>query len=80
MTVVRTALLPAVLLVALGCGARTEDAAPDWAQDVIEEGEKDIEDDGVGKALARAYPDDLATGYTEGDVRGWFWVEVPSAR
>jgi hypothetical protein len=28
-------------------------------------------------ALASAYPADQATGYKEGDLRGWFWVEVP---
>ncbi|MEM1331531.1 MAG: DUF3365 domain-containing protein [Planctomycetota bacterium] len=32
---------------------------------------------GVPGALARLYPDDLATGFAEGDLRGWFWVEVP---
>ncbi|MEL6330462.1 MAG: DUF3365 domain-containing protein [Planctomycetota bacterium] len=29
-------------------------------------------------ALARRYPADRATGFTEGDLRGWFWVEVPA--
>ena len=28
--------------------------------------------------LARLYPNDKATGFQEGDLRGWFWVEVPS--
>ena len=28
-------------------------------------------------ALSRLYEDDQATGFTEGDLRGWFWVEVP---
>ena len=23
------------------------------------------------------YPDDQALGFTAGDLRGWFWVEVP---
>lgn len=27
--------------------------------------------------LARLYPNDKATGFQEGDLRGWFWVEVP---
>ncbi|MEM9379331.1 MAG: DUF3365 domain-containing protein [Planctomycetota bacterium] len=36
--------------------------------------------DGVGEALARAYPDDRATGFADGDLRGWFWVEVPPAQ
>lgn len=26
--------------------------------------------------LARLYPNDQATGFQEGDLRGWFWVEV----
>lgn len=30
----------------------------------------------VRASLARLYPDDQATGYAEGDTRGWFWVEV----
>ena len=28
--------------------------------------------------LARLYPNDKATGFKEGDLRGWFWVEVPA--
>jgi rubrerythrin len=28
-------------------------------------------------ALARRYPDDQATGFSEGDLRGWFWIEAP---
>lgn len=32
----------------------------------------------VRDALAMHYPDDAATGYAEGDLRGWFWVEVPA--
>lgn len=27
--------------------------------------------------LAKLYPNDQATGFNEGDLRGWFWVEVP---
>lgn len=27
-------------------------------------------------ALDEKYPDDQATGFEEGDLRGWFWVEV----
>ncbi len=26
--------------------------------------------------LARLYPDDQATGFVEGELRGWFWVET----
>lgn len=33
---------------------------------------------GVSEQLAKLYPDDQATGFQEGDLRGWFWVEVPS--
>jgi len=33
----------------------------------------------VREAIAKAYPKDQATGYKEGDLRGWFWVEVPGA-
>jgi hypothetical protein len=32
---------------------------------------------GVKGALARLYPDDEATGFSVGELRGWFWVEVP---
>jgi hypothetical protein len=27
--------------------------------------------------LAELYPDDQATGFAEGDLRGWFWMRVP---
>lgn len=33
---------------------------------------------GVADALADGYPQDMATGFAEGDLRGWFWVEVPA--
>lgn len=33
---------------------------------------------GVPAALAANYPSDRATGFAEGDLRGWFWVEVPN--
>lgn len=32
---------------------------------------------GVNQQLAALYPDDEATGFESGDLRGWFWVEVP---
>ena len=32
----------------------------------------------VKQALAAGYPADEATGFAAGDLRGWFWVEVPS--
>jgi hypothetical protein len=27
--------------------------------------------------LADRYPVDRATGFRDGDIRGWFWVEIP---
>lgn len=32
----------------------------------------------VQNAIAEEYPDDQAVGFAEGDLRGWFWVEVPA--
>lgn len=32
----------------------------------------------VKEALARLYPEDQARGFLAGDLRGWFWVEVPA--
>lgn len=32
--------------------------------------------DEVEKMLAEKYPEDEATGFATGDVRGWFWVEI----
>lgn len=34
--------------------------------------------DDVKQQLATYYPDDQATGFQDGDLRGWFWVEVPA--
>ena len=31
----------------------------------------------VREALGGRYPGDRATGFSEGEIRGWFWVEVP---
>jgi hypothetical protein len=31
----------------------------------------------VRAALQQNYPDDAATGFATGDLRGWLWVEVP---
>lgn len=31
----------------------------------------------VQAQLDRLYPEDQATGFNEGDLRGWFWVNVP---
>ncbi len=32
----------------------------------------------VKTAIASNYPQDQATGFSEGDLRGYFWVEVPA--
>lgn len=32
----------------------------------------------VKSKLAELYPTDDATGFSEGDLRGWFWIEVPA--
>lgn len=32
---------------------------------------------GVRAVLAERYPADQAVGFEEGDIRGWFWVEIP---
>lgn len=40
-------------------------------------GDPDDMDPGVTEELALRYPDDAATGFRDGDLRGWFWVEVP---
>jgi len=39
-------------------------------------GEPDNLANGVAETLAASYPDDNATGYGDGDLRGWFWVEA----
>jgi hypothetical protein len=31
----------------------------------------------VRAELAERYPKDRATGFKDGDLRGWLWVEVP---
>ncbi|MEO1529943.1 MAG: DUF3365 domain-containing protein, partial [Planctomycetota bacterium] len=31
----------------------------------------------IKEQLAALYPADQATGFKDGDLRGWFWVEVP---
>ncbi len=39
--------------------------------------EENIPDE-VKAAIQERYPTDAAIGFTEGDLRGWFWVEVPA--
>ena len=34
----------------------------------------------VREVLADRYPRDRATGFREGEIRGWFWVEMPKPR
>lgn len=34
-------------------------------------------DEAVAASLAESYPEDRAVGFADGDLRGWFWVEVP---
>jgi len=42
-------------------------------------GPKDAIAPAVAKAIAAAYPEDLATGFREGDLRGLIWAEVERA-
>lgn len=44
---------------------------------VVCHGNSDQLAEGVPAALAARYPSDQATGFSEGDLRGWFWIEVP---
>jgi hypothetical protein len=32
----------------------------------------------IRKALDELYPQDQATGFADGDLRGWFWLEIPA--
>jgi len=34
----------------------------------------------ISAALHTLYPDDTATGFAVGDLRGWFWIEVPNEK
>ncbi len=40
-------------------------------------GEEDVPSE-VRAAVANLYPEDEATGFAAGDLRGWFWIEVGS--
>jgi hypothetical protein len=35
---------------------------------------------GIRAELRDRYPKDRATGFEEGEIRGWYWVEVPKVR
>lgn len=41
-------------------------------------GPRDEIDPSIRKKLNERYPNDQATGFEPGDLRGWFWVESPS--
>ena len=43
-------------------------------------GPADELDPGVRAALEDRYPRDRATGFERGEIRGWFWVEMPKSR
>ena len=40
-------------------------------------GDSSALDSNVAKAIEAHYPNDKATGFATGDLRGYFWVEVP---
>lgn len=40
-------------------------------------GPREALDEAVRASISEAYPNDQAVGFAEGDLRGWFWVEVP---
>ncbi len=43
-------------------------------------GQPDSMAEEVSARIAEHYPKDQAVGFTAGDLRGWFWVEVPAAQ
>ncbi|MCA9126262.1 MAG: DUF3365 domain-containing protein [Planctomycetales bacterium] len=47
------------------------------AQCLMCHGPKDQIAPGVKEQLATLYPNDQATEFNEGDLRGWFWIELP---
>lgn len=42
-------------------------------------GPEDAMSQEIKDALEEHYPEDQATGFHKGDLRGWFWVEAPAA-
>jgi len=42
-------------------------------------GSEDTIPSSVKDALSQHYPKDQATGFQDGDLRGWFFIEVPAA-
>lgn len=49
------------------------------AQCLVCHGKPEVIGPDIRGALQMRYPDDQATGFAIGDLRGWFWVEVPKA-
>jgi hypothetical protein len=43
-------------------------------------GAADTLEPAVQGQLRDRYPRDRATGFTEGEIRGWYWVEMPKVR
>lgn len=41
-------------------------------------GSADSLDGEIKAALTTSYPEDRAVDFAEGDLRGWFWIEVPA--
>ena len=41
-------------------------------------GQADVLAEPIRNALAERYPEDNATGFAAGDLRGWFWLEIPA--
>lgn len=39
-------------------------------------GQREAVQAAIGPVLTSAYPNDRATGFAAGDLRGWFWVEA----
>lgn len=40
-------------------------------------GDREAMPEPLRAAIANTYPDDEAVGFEAGDLRGWFWIEVP---
>jgi hypothetical protein len=47
-----------------------------WAKAIVDRGMGAKIRKNLGDALSRAYPQDKATGFGPGDLRGWMWAEV----
>jgi hypothetical protein len=43
-------------------------------------GPRDQIDETVLATIDESYPEDRAVDFAEGDLRGWFWIEVPASR